>query len=47
MGTEPLIMRGTNGTQPLTTADMAGAATARREPIADQTDIVRGRGVVD
>lgn len=47
MATEPLIERGTDVTQPLTTADMAGAAAARREPIPDQTDIDRARGAVD
>lgn len=45
MGTEPLIERG--DTQPLTTADMAGAAAARREPISDQTVIDRERSAVD
>ena len=47
MGTEPLIERRTNGTQPLTTAELAVAAAARREPISDQTDIARERGAVD
>jgi hypothetical protein len=47
MESEPLIEQGTNDTQPLTTADMAGAAAARRERISDQTDLDRERGAVD
>jgi hypothetical protein len=47
MGTDKLIEPGTNDTQPLTTADMAGAGTVRRKPISDQTDIDRERGPVD
>jgi hypothetical protein len=47
MGTDKLIKPGTNDTQPLPTADMAGAAAARRAPISDQTDIDRERGAVD
>ena len=47
MGTEPLIEQGRNDTQPLTTADMAGAAAARQKPISDQPDIDRDRGAVD
>ena len=46
MATEPLIERETNITQPLT-ADMAGAAAVRQEPIAGQTEIDRERGAVD
>ena len=40
---------GTNGSQPLTTAEMAGAAAAaaRRKPISDQIDIDREHGAVD
>ena len=49
MGTDKLIKPGTNDTQPLTSADMAGAAAAaaRREPISDQTEIDRERAAVD
>jgi len=47
MGTEPLNEPGTNDTQPLTTADMAGAAAAKRAPISDQIDSDRERGAVD
>lgn len=47
METEPLIERGTDVTQPLTTANMSGAPAARREPHSDQTDIDRERGSVD
>jgi len=47
MATQPLVERGTNDTQPLTNAAMAGAVAARQEPIPDQTDIDRDRGVVD
>jgi hypothetical protein len=47
MGTDKLINPETNDTQPLTSADMAGAAAARREPISDQTEIDRQRGAVD
>ena len=49
MGTDKLIKPGTNDTQPLPSADMAGAAAAaaRREPISDQTEIDRERGAVD
>ncbi|MFY9573072.1 MAG: hypothetical protein WAV20_16860 [Blastocatellia bacterium] len=49
MGTDKLIKPGTNDTQPLTSADMAGAAAAaaRREPISDQIEIDRERGAVD
>ena len=49
MGTDRLIKPGTNDTQPLTSADMAGAAAAapRREPISDQIEIDRERGAVD
>ena len=45
----PVIELGTNNSQPLTTAEMAGvaAATARRMPISDQIDIDRERGAVD
>src|SRR4030095_8212172 len=44
-----LIEPGTNNSQPLTTAEMAGvaAAAARRMPISDQIDIERERGAVD
>jgi hypothetical protein len=44
---EPVIERGTNDTQPLTTADMAGAAAARRKPISARIDIDRDRSAVD
>jgi len=47
MGTDKLIKPETNDTQPLTSADTAGAAAARREPISDQTEIDRERGAVD
>jgi len=47
MGTDRLIKPGTNDTQPLTSADMAGAAAARREPISDQIELDRERGAVD
>jgi hypothetical protein len=47
MATEPLNERGTDDTQPLTTAGMAGAVAARREPISDQTDIDRERGAAE
>ena len=49
MEKKPVIERGTNNSQPLTTADMAGvaAAAARRKPISDQIDIDRERGAVD
>jgi hypothetical protein len=49
MGTDKLIKPGTNDTQPLTSADMAGAAAAaaRRELISNQTEIDRERGAVD
>ena len=49
MGTDRLIKPGTNDTQPLTSADLAGAATAaaRREPISDQIEMDRERGAVD
>jgi hypothetical protein len=47
MATEPLTERGTDDTQPLTTAGMAGAVAARREPISDQTDIDRERGAAE
>ena len=45
----PVIELGTNNSQPLTTAEMAGvaAAAARRLPISDQIDIDRERGAVD
>jgi hypothetical protein len=47
----PVIELGTNNSQPLTTAEMAGvaaaAAAARRMPISDQIDIDRERGAVD
>jgi len=45
----PVIELGTNNSQPLTTAEMAGvaAATARRMPISDQIVIDRERGAVD
>jgi hypothetical protein len=45
----PVIELGTNNSQPLTTAEMAGvaAAAARRIPISDQIDIDRERGAVD
>lgn len=46
MATEPLIERGTDVTQPLT-ADMTGAAAARREPVSDQADVDRERGAID
>jgi hypothetical protein len=46
-GEIPVIERGTNDTEPLTTADMGGAAAARRMPISDQIDIDRERGAVD
>ena len=47
MATEPLTERGTDDTQPLTTAGMAGAVAARREPISDQIDIDRERGAAE
>ncbi|MEK7832913.1 MAG: hypothetical protein AAB401_17620 [Acidobacteriota bacterium] len=47
MGTEPLIERRKNGTQPLTTVELAGAAAVRREPISVQTDIDSERGTVN
>jgi hypothetical protein len=49
MGTDKLIQPVINDTQPLTTADMAGVATAaaRREPISDRTEIDRALGAVD
>ena len=47
METEPLIERGTNDTQPLTTVDTTGAAAARRKPISDQTNVDREGGAVD
>jgi hypothetical protein len=45
----PVIEPGTNNSQPLTTAEMAGvaAAAARRMSISDQIDIDRERGAVD
>ena len=43
----PVIELGTNNSQPLTTAEMAGIAAARRMPISDQIDIDRERGAVD
>jgi hypothetical protein len=43
----PVIELGTNHSQPLTTAEMAGIAAARRMPISDQIDIDRERGAVD
>ncbi len=45
----PVTERGTNNSQPLTTAQMAGVAAgaARRMPIFDQIDIDRERGAVD
>jgi hypothetical protein len=46
-GELPVIERGTNDTEPLTTSDMGGAAAARRMPISDQIDIDRERGAVD
>jgi hypothetical protein len=47
MGTDKPINAETNDSQPLTTADMAGAVAARREPISDQTEIDREGGAVD
>lgn len=48
MGTEPLTKQAANDTQPLSIADMAGAAAARRRPISDQIEPDRGeRGAVD
>ena len=47
MGTDRLIRPVTNDTQPLTSADMAGAAGARQAQISDQTDIDRQGGAVD
>ena len=44
MATEPLTERGTDDTQPLTTANLTGAAAARRERVHDQTDTDRERG---
>lgn len=43
----PVIELGTTHSQPLTTAEMAGIAAARRMPISDQIDIDRERGAVD
>ena len=43
----PVIELETNNSQPLTTAEMAGIAAARRMPISDQIDIDRERGAVD
>ena len=43
----PVIEIGTNNSQPLTAAEMAGIAAARRMPISDQIDIDRERGAVD
>lgn len=45
----PVTELGTNNSQPLTTAQMAGVAAgaARRMPISDQIDIDRERGAVD
>jgi hypothetical protein len=47
METQPLIERGTNDTQPLPTAEMAGGAAARREPISDHPGLDRERAAVD
>jgi hypothetical protein len=47
MEIDKLINPETNDSQSLTTADMAGAAAARREPISDQSEIDRERGAVD
>jgi hypothetical protein len=47
MATEPLTERGTDDTQPLTTAGMAGAVAARRERVHDQTDTDRERGAAE
>jgi hypothetical protein len=44
MEEEPVIERGTNDTEPLTTAEIAGFATARQMPISDQIDIDRDGG---
>jgi hypothetical protein len=46
MATEPLTERATDDTQPLTTANLAGAAAARRQRVV-QTDTDRERGAVD
>jgi hypothetical protein len=43
----PVIELGTNNSQPLTIAEMAAIAAARRMPISDQIDIDRERGAVD
>jgi hypothetical protein len=40
MEEDPVIERGTNDTQPLTTAEMDGAAAARQIPISDHYDSV-------
>ena len=47
METEPLIEGAKNDTQPLPSAEMVGAAAARREPISDQTGLDREHGAVD
>ncbi len=47
MNTEPLTEPRRNDTQPLPSPGMEGVAAASREPISDQTNVIRERGAAD